>query len=116
MTNNDHLESKTLNILKNGYMPTDNKNLLTWGSLTALFIVSVASSFQLGYSQASTAITNNFASLAEYRRLEQVIINDYNKSQRTRSGLSKQHNPKAPPRDHSPIYYLDSNGSPVLIN
>jgi len=112
MPNNDNLESKALNILKNGYMHNDNKNLLTWGSLTALFIVSVASSFQLGYSQASTAITTNFASLAEYRRLEQVIINDYfNKD-------SEMNTLPAPTKFNKnvPIYYLDSNGSPVLIN
>jgi len=112
MNTTQEIERKTLDILKTGYIPQDNKNLITWGLLTALLIVSVAAAFQLGYSQASTAITTNFASLAEYRRLEQVIINDYfNKN-------SEMNTLPAPTKFNKnvPIYYLDSDGTPVLIN
>lgn len=78
--NNDILESKALNILKGGYMPTDNKNLITFATITSLFIVSSAAAFVLGYQLSSEATKNNLATVQSYAHLEAGIhtpINTY---------------------------------------
>ena len=75
--NNDTLQSKAINILNGGYMPTDNKNLITFAAITSLFVVSTAAAFVLGYQLSTEATKNNLAAVQEYRHLEAEIINAY---------------------------------------
>lgn len=51
--NNDALESKALNLLKHGYMPTDNKNLITFSALTSLVFLVGMAAYTTGYSIGS---------------------------------------------------------------
>jgi len=71
------LESKAINILNGGYMPTDNKNLITFTAITSLFVVSTAAAFVLGYKLSTEATKNNLVTVQEYRHLEAEIINAY---------------------------------------
>lgn len=50
--NNDILERKAINILKKGWMPTSNKNLLTFTALGVLMFVFGQAAHTLGYTQA----------------------------------------------------------------
>jgi hypothetical protein len=46
------LERKTLSILKKGWMPTSNKNLLTFAAMGVLMFVYGQAAHTLGYTQA----------------------------------------------------------------
>jgi hypothetical protein len=78
------LESKTLQILKKGYMPADNKNLITFVSITTLFAITTAAAFALGFQLRANTVQSNLTSLQEYRQLEADIIDNYE----NRHGLS----------------------------
>jgi hypothetical protein len=50
--NNAELQSKTLKILKKGWMPTSNKNLLTFTTIGVLLTMLGSAAHSLGYQQA----------------------------------------------------------------
>ena len=107
---NTSLEDQTINILKNGYIPQDNKNLLTCASITALFIVSNVATYTLGI----TSMESNINATLD---LEAKIVHDYE----SKIGIDHTHrNPKSvlfhkvkPSKQYS---YYDKNGNIVTIN
>ncbi len=104
--NQDAAQSKAFNILKKGYMPTDSKNLLTFGVLTALFVVSNGASFTLGYQQSSLASQNNLSIIKGYAQLEAEIIRSHEESMEANE---KMH------QSPTPYMYYDANGIPTQI-
>jgi len=103
MNATQEIERKTLNILKTGYMPQDNKNLITWSAVTSLFIVTAAAAFQLGYKQAILTAQSSLTTMQEYRHLEAEIINAYEDQHGLVSTIDK--------KTHQPLYkYYNSAG------
>ena len=101
--NNDTLQSKAINILNGGYMPTDNKNLITFAAITSLFVVSTAAAFVLGYQLSTAAMKNSLTTVQEYRHLEAEIINAYEDEHGLVSTIDK--------KTHQPLYkYYNSAG------
>lgn len=102
------LEQKAIGILRNGYIPQDHKNLLTWASITALFVISTAAAFVLGYQLATMSIDNNLKMLQDYSNLEHHIINQYEHE--------PDNNPQTTAYPTKKFSYLDQHGNLVPIN
>lgn len=100
------VESKVLNILGKGYMPTDSRNLLTFAVITALFVVSNAASFTLGYQQSSLAIQNDISVVKGYAQLEAQIVRNHEANDRSHSKIMQT---------ATPYMYYDKNGVPTHI-
>ena len=56
--NNQELERKTINILRKGYMPTDNKNLLTFVAICVFVSTLGMLSYNFGQKQAQDSCTH----------------------------------------------------------
>lgn len=100
------VQSKVLNILGKGYMPTDSRNLLTFAVLTALFVVSNAASFTLGYQQSSLAIQNDISVIKGYAQLEAQIVRNHEESMKSNGNMHPI---------PTPYMYYDENGVPTQI-
>jgi hypothetical protein len=84
-------------------MPADNKNLITFVTITTLFAISTAAAFALGFQLSSQASKNNLTTLQEYRHLEAEIINAYEDQHGLETKINK-HN-------HQPLYkYYNQDG------
>ena len=59
INNTQELERKTINILQKGYMPTSNKNLLTFVTISALIFAVGMPSYSFGYQQAQDDCAHN---------------------------------------------------------
>jgi len=104
MNATQEIEYKALNILKTGYMPQDNKNLITWSFVTSLFIITAAASFQIGYKQAIMTNKSSLFAVQEYGNLEAKIIKSYEE----RSGITSTINKD----NHKPLYkYYAKDGT-----
>ena len=104
--NQNAAQTKAFNILNKGYMPTDSKNLLTFGVLTALFVVSNAASFTLGYQQSSLAIQNDISVIKGYAQLEAQIVRNHEESLKSNQKIHQS---------PTPYMYYDENGVPTQI-
>lgn len=79
--NNDILESKAINILKGGYLPTDNKNLLTFGALTStIFLVGMAA-YSVGHTDGMSQMHMQMEIAHEYQEKKYFLSPDYLNSQ-----------------------------------
>jgi hypothetical protein len=58
MYNTSELERRTTSILKKGWTPTDNKNLLTFAAISGITFLVGAASYLLGYQQAQADCTH----------------------------------------------------------
>jgi hypothetical protein len=71
------LSHKAFNVIKNGYMPVNNKNLITFVTITTLFAITTAAAFSLGFQLQANTAESHLTSLQEYRQLEADIISSY---------------------------------------
>jgi hypothetical protein len=104
MHDTQELENKTLQILKAGYMPADNKNLVTFVTIATLYAVTTAAAFALGFQLSTKTAQNNLTSLQEYRHLEAEIINAYEDQHGIVSTLVADQIP-------TPYRYIDQSGN-----
>ena len=103
------LENAVRNKITNGYMPSDNKNLITFTTIATLYAITTAAAFALGFQLSSQIYTNNLTSLQEYRLLEAEIINAYEDQHGLVSTINKN--------NHQPIYkYYNQDGLLTPIN
>jgi hypothetical protein len=103
MHDTQELENKTLQILKAGYMPVDNKNLIAFATIATLWIVSSAATLKIGYDLKASEMNGNLTTLASYGELEANIINNYEK----RHGIASIHAAEKIPIPYS---YIDKSG------
>ena len=75
------LENSVRNKISNGFMPTDNKNLITFTTISMIFAIATASAFVLGYQLSTETSKNSLTTLQDYRHLEAEIINAYEDQQ-----------------------------------
>jgi hypothetical protein len=97
-------------------MPQDHKNLLTWSALTALFIISSASAFTLGYQQSTNASKNNIHLIQSYAKMESVIIDNYERELYEKSLDTITIKGSVNPKSVKHIRYYDKNGLLVSVN
>ena len=71
--NPTELERKTLNILKKGWMPTSNKNLLTFTTMGVLMFVYGQAAHTLGYTQAQADCKYQNAMIITNLHKEQLL-------------------------------------------
>ena len=60
------LERKAINILRKGYMPTDNKNLLTFVAICGFIFTLGMLSYNFGYKQAQDNCTHSMQLLGSH--------------------------------------------------
>ena len=102
MHDTQELENKTLQILKAGYMPVDNKNLIAFATIATLWIVSSAATLKIGYDLKASEMNGNLTTLASYSELEADIINNYEKQH----GIASIHTAEKIP---TPYSYIDKS-------
>ena len=103
------LENSVRNKITNGFMPTDNKNLITFTTISMIFAIATASAFVLGYQLSTETSKNSLTTLQDYRHLEAEIINAYEDQHGLVSTINKN--------NHQPVYkYYNQNGLLTPIN
>jgi len=97
------LQQEAKEVIKHGYMPQDNKNLITFTMIATLYAITTAAAFTFGFQlRANTAQNNLNNSLQEYRMLEAEIISTYE----ARHGL-----PSTIDNNNIPLYkYYNQDG------
>jgi hypothetical protein len=114
--NNLTIEERAINVIRSGFTPQNHKNLLTWSTLTALFIISSAAAFSLGYQQSTNASKNNIHLIQSYAEMEKAIIDNYEKELYEKEldtlTIRKSVNPKSVKH----LRYYDKNGLLVSVN
>ena len=60
------LQQEAKEVIKHGYMTQDQKNLITWGALTSLIIITSIFSYSAGYTAGGKDTHEMFEIAAEF--------------------------------------------------
>lgn len=60
------LQQEAKEVIKHGYMTQDQKNLITWGALTSLIMITSIFSYSAGYTAGGTDTHEMFEIAAEF--------------------------------------------------